>query len=131
VFYFLRIYRNIGHLIRMIFVVLYEMRFFFFIFFCIVLAFANTFYMLSENNEPEDKFIHSYLDALQFSFFMTFQRFDTRRFGKTDTFLVWTFFFMEVLVFIYLMVRLTISMVKEFYDQVEKRKESYQYRVMT
>jgi len=50
VFYFLRIFRDIGHLVLMIFNVIYLMRFFFFVFFCFVIAFATAFYALTASN---------------------------------------------------------------------------------
>ena len=43
-FYFLRYFREIGHLIRMVFEVMYLMRFFFIVFFCFILTFASAFY---------------------------------------------------------------------------------------
>ena len=43
-FYFLRYFREIGHLVRLIFNVMFQMRFFFFVFFCFVFTFASAFY---------------------------------------------------------------------------------------
>ena len=43
-FYFLRYFREIGHLIRLIFNVMHSMRFFFVVFFCFVATFACAFY---------------------------------------------------------------------------------------
>lgn len=46
-FYFLRYFREIGHLVRMIFNVMYLMRYFFVVFFCFIFTFACAFYAFS------------------------------------------------------------------------------------
>jgi len=57
--YFLRIFRETGHFITMILAVLSDMKVFMSVYFVVIIAFANAFYILSNNNEA-DSLIHSF-----------------------------------------------------------------------
>jgi hypothetical protein len=51
--YFLRIFRETGHFITMILAVLSDMKVFMAVYFVVIIAFANAFYILSNNNEAD------------------------------------------------------------------------------
>ena len=55
-FYFLRIFESTASYIKMIIQMTYDIRIFIYIYFFAILGFANGFYLLSLNNEPDDQF---------------------------------------------------------------------------
>jgi len=53
VFYFMRIFRDVGHLVRMIFQIIRQMRFFFIVFAMFIFAFSTTFYVLMADSSDQ------------------------------------------------------------------------------
>jgi len=129
VFYFLRIYRNIGHLIRMIFLVIYKMRWYFFLIFVFIFAFGNTFMMLSKANEREDRFIDDQFEGMTFVVFLQMARLSSN-IGVVNQWLIWFFIIISILFLFYINLMIVQSMVKDYYDQVEFKKDRYTYRIM-
>lgn len=52
--YFLRIFRETGHFITMILAVLSDMKVFMAVYFVVIIAFGNAFYILSNNNDGDN-----------------------------------------------------------------------------
>ena len=69
-FYYLRYFREIGHLIRMVFMVMRQMRFFFVVFFCFLFTFASAFYALTGGSM-------TYSEVSLFVFNITIRKSDT------------------------------------------------------
>ena len=108
-FYFLRYFREIGHLIRMVFEVMYLMRFFFIVFFCFIFTFASAFYAFTGGDM-------TYADQILFVFNITIRKSDTTWFHDGYELLLWFTFLLTSMFFTYIMLNLTVSMVKGFYD---------------
>ena len=123
-FYFLRYFREIGHLIRLIFNVMYQMRYFFFVFFCFVFTFASAFYAFTGGNI-------SYSEQILFVFNITIRKSDTAWFADGYELLLWILFVTTSMFFTYIMLNVTVSMVKLIYDQNMRIKTESQYQVMT
>jgi len=69
VFYFLRVYKEIGHLVRNIFQIMYMMRYFWVMFLAFILMFTNTFYALTADS--------TFYEQLKYTFFISIRYFDT------------------------------------------------------
>ena len=81
-FYFLRIFKNTGYLIRMISEVVVDMRYFFLVLFICVAAFGDSLLTLSKDNpEGEERFIHGFVDSHIYTYRMILGDFDTVAFG--------------------------------------------------
>lgn len=89
---------------------------FFLVFFLFIVAFGNTFYSLSMSNDPDVRFVTSYLDGWIYTYLITLRNFNTDDFGTVDVVLVWIVFTTATLFFTYIMLNLTVSMVKFYYD---------------
>ena len=117
-FYFLRYFREIGHLIRMVFTVMYLMRFFFIVFFCFIITFSSAFYAFTGGEM-------SYSEQILFVFNITIRKSDTAWFSQGYELLLWITFVITSMFFTYIMLNLTVSMVKGFYDaQMRIKTES-------
>ena len=117
-FYFLRYFREIGHLIRMVFTVMYLMRFFFIVFFCFIITFSSAFYAFTGGEM-------TYSEQILFVFNITIRKSDTAWFSQGYELLLWTTFVITSMFFTYIMLNLTVSMVKGFYDaQMRIKTES-------
>jgi hypothetical protein len=124
VFYFLRIFRDIGHLVLMIFNVIYEMRFFFILFFCFIIAFSTAFYALLEAN-------HGWSSQLWYVFNITIRKSETPFETEDYEALLIFVFVVTSMFFTYVMLNITVSMVKGFYDANMRLKTEQSYQVMT
>ena len=123
-FYFLRYFREIGNLVRMVFQVMYQMRFFFVVFFCFIFTFASAFYALTGGD-------FTYLEQFMFVFNITIRKSDTSWFSEGYVIILWIQFMVTSMFFTYIMLNITVSMVKGFYDGNMRIKTESQYQVMT
>ncbi len=124
-FYYLRYYREIGHLVRLIFNVMYLMRYFFVVFSCFIITFASAFYAFTGGES-------GFIEQAHFVFNITIRKSDTSWFddGYYSAGL-WATFIATSMFFTYIMLNITVSMVKAFYDQNMRIKTESQYQVMT
>ena len=117
-FYFLRYFRELGHLVRMVFTVMYLMRYFFIVFFAFLFTFASAFYAFTGG-------INSYGRSLLFVFNITTRKSDTSWFAEGYEFLLWICFIITSMFFTYIILNITVSMVKGYYDaQMRIKTES-------
>ena len=122
-FYFLRYFREIGHLVRMVFTVMYLMRYFFIVFFAFLFTFASAFYAFMGGQE-------TYSKAILFVFNITVRKSDTSWFSEGYEFLLWMCFIATSMFFTYIILNITVSMVKGYYDAQMRIKTESQYKVM-
>ena len=108
-FYFLRYFREIGHLVRIVFQVMYQMRYFFVVFFCFIFTFSSAFYALTGGQQ-------NYLQSALFVFDITIRKSDTSWFAEGYEIILWMTFLSTSMFFTYIMLNITVSMVKGFYD---------------
>lgn len=123
-FYFMRYFREIGHLIRMIFTVMHQMRYFFIVFFCFIFCFSASFYAFTGGQRD-------YIEQIGFVFNITIRKSDTSWFSEGYEMILWIAFVCTSMFFTYIMLNITVSMVKGFYDANMRIKTESQYQVMT
>ena len=124
VFYYLRIFREVGHLIRMIFAIIHQMRYFFIVFFLFILSLGNAFYAL---NGAE----LSYVNQVLYVFMITIRKSETGTFGEQGyAVLLWMLFIVTSCFFTYIILNMTVAQVKTYLDQNNRVKTESAYKVM-
>ena len=102
------------------------MRYFWVMFLGFILMFTNTFYALTTST--------TFYDQLKYTFFISIRYFDTEVFDQAETTLeqvmLWVTFFLSSMFFLYILLNMTVSMVKGFYDQNMRIKSESAYQVM-
>ncbi len=124
--YFLRIFKPTGYLIRMIFTVIYDIRYFFLLLFITLVAFGNSMltismgnaYEVDEKGEPVKPFINGYFDCIMFVYRMILGDFDTTDFGVVAVPLMWVLFIMCTLFCMIVMLNLLISIIAATFSNV-------------
>ena len=101
------------------------MRFFFVVFFCFVFAFSNAFYALNGASV-------NIVDSLLYVFNVTLRKADTSIFNEEGfEVLLWMLFIVTSMFFTYIILNMTVAMVKTFLDQNSRIKTESAYQVMT
>ena len=108
-FYFLRYFREIGHLVRMIFQVIYQMRYFFVVFASLIFTFSGAFYAFNGGQK-------GYHEQMHFVFNITIGKSDTSWFSEGYEALLFGTYIFTSMFFTYILLNITVSMVKGFYD---------------
>jgi hypothetical protein len=88
------------------------------ILFLAILAFAGSFYILSQNNDDANNFVPTYPLALQMAFELAIGNYDRNKFGTVGFVLVYTFFLLASLGVIIVMMNLLISIVSDTYSML-------------
>lgn len=96
------------------------MRFFFIVFFCFIFSFASAFYAFTGGEM-------SYGEQILFVFNITIRKSDTTWFKTGYELLLWILFVCTSMFFTYIMLNITVSMVKGFYDANMRIKTESQY----
>jgi len=126
--YFCRIYRAFSSLINLMQGVITDIQTFLIILVLTMFAFAGTFYILSQNNEPEDRFVTSWFDALKMMFELAVGNFDSSSFGKVGTTLVYVFFMLGAVFLLIMMMNLLIAIIGDTFGQVQDKMEVTMYQ---
>ena len=108
----------------MVFSIMHQMRYFFVVFFCFVVTFASSFYAFTGGDID-------YMAQVLFVFNITIRKSDTTWFEEGYEQGLWVTFICTSMFFTYIMLNITVSMVKGFYDAAMRIKTESQYQVMT
>lgn len=110
----------------MIIEIVKDMKYFAFVLFLAVLAFANAFFVLSENSDPvEGRFSgKNFFFALIFSYRMGLGDFDTSGFGTKDEILLWILWLVNTLTILILLLNLVIAIMGDTFDRVQESAEN-------
>jgi hypothetical protein len=130
--YFLRVFEETGYLIRMLSVVVWDMKVFLIILFIIYFAFGEAFLRLSEASEvntPEDAeesygFIKNYADCWVYAYRLSLGDSDTENFFNTiqptTLWILWVICFILTNI---VMLNMLIALIGESYNQVMEMKK--------
>lgn len=117
--YFFRIFRETGHLIKMIVEVVYDMRFFFYILLFTVFAFSGSFTLLSLNNSDEtERYVTDLINANLKIYELVLGNFDTSNFGSANKILMWMLFITASIFLIIVMLNLLIAIISDTFERV-------------
>jgi len=126
--YFLRVFDTTGYLIRMIIDVIRDMRAFMIILLVTIIAFANSFFSISEANLEEDKFVSGFLDSIFFTYRLSLGDWDTESMGQKAQFFVWLLFVLCTVFNLIVMLNLLIAIISETFANVNSNAESAAYQ---
>lgn len=126
--YFLRIFRSTSYLIRMVIIVISEMRIFLLILFITVIAFGDSLLKIAYGNEPgDDQFIKSFPGAIFFTYNLILGDWDTDKFGSVALPLVNALFVLCTLLNMVVMLNLLISIIGESFSRITENSENASY----
>lgn len=118
--YYLRVFRKVGYLTSMIMKVLSDLKYFMLILSMSILAFANAFYILSLNNEPEKQFVSSFYDSIKWTYLIVLGEFDTEGIiDINDSGIVQILFGFATLFLLIVLLNLLISIISDTYAEIE------------
>ena len=117
--YFLRVFDSYSYLIRMIKLVILDMKEFLVVLFVAILAFSDTYRNISEGNaDPEKRFVDGSLDSFLMSYRMALGDFNTEEFGEVAVPLCIIFFYLSTVFNLIVMFNLLIAIISETFATV-------------
>ena len=118
--YFLRVFDSFSYLIRMITMVIYDMREFLVVLMLAILAFSDTYRTISEGNHKEDmQFVDGSFGAFLMTYKMALGDFDTDNFGEVAVPMCLIFFFLCTVFNMIVMFNLLIAIISETFSNVK------------
>lgn len=127
--YFLRIFPAFAYLIRMIVQVCLDMKVFMFILLVVILAFADSFYGISRENEPEHVFAETFWDALMYAFLMALGDWSVPdALGKKVIPMAYILFLLSTIFNLIVMLNLLIAIISETFAEVNSNAEKFGYK---
>ena len=126
--YFLRMYRQSSKFISMIVAVISDMKIFLLVFLVSLITFSQSMYIISNNNEPEHRFISSIWDSLLFTYNISLGSWDVTGFGEANKFIMITLFLMSTLFLCIIMLNLLIAVISDTYARVNESSQNELYR---
>lgn len=126
--YFLRIFRQTGHFISMIIDVIADMKVFMGVFFVVIIAFGNAFFILSNNNPADDRFIVSIPDSLLWSYNLSLGAFDTEAMGSKHFELAAVLFFISSIFLIIIMLNFLVAVISDTYARIQESQMNQMYQ---
>ena len=96
-----------------------------------IFAFAGSFFMLSQNNQPDERFAPTYPLALKMAFELSVNNYDRTQFGSVGFILVYAFFLIASLGVVIVMMNLLISIVSDTFNVLQNRAEITLYKEFT
>ena len=127
VFDFLTLYRSFAHLIKTLVTVLDDMRAYITLLVIAIIAFAGTFYLLSNNQDPIDRYLLSYPAALMMMWDWTLSNQDSSVFGPRGYALQYFFYMLACLGLMVLMLNILIAIISESHAKVQRSAEVNMY----
>ena len=94
------------------------MKVFLLIFFMSIFAFSGTFYILAQNNEGEDVFVHSYFESLSKVFEISLGQLGTDQMGQEGYGFVYFIFTVASLFLVVIMLNLLIAIISDTFAKV-------------
>ncbi|CDW71666.1 wd-40 repeat protein [Stylonychia lemnae] len=129
--YFLRIYKRTGYLIRMIFEVISDMRYFFIVLLITIVAFGDSFLKIANaNQDTEKRFTTGFIDSIIFTYKMILGDFETDKFGDVAVSLAMTLFLLCTIFNMIVMLNLLIAIISESFARVNGMAEQAVYQEM-
>jgi hypothetical protein len=117
--YFFRIFKSFGYLIRLLILVIDDMRTFLGVFFFTIIAFSDSLLTISNGNAPENQFVSSFTDSAIYTYRLILGDFDVDNFGTVAVPLVYALFILCTVFNTIVMLNLLIAIISETYSKVK------------
>lgn len=129
--YFLRMFRAFGYLIRLIIDVVYDMRHFLVVLSLTIIAFGDTFYVISNGNIENSQFVKGFLDSIMYTYLIILGGFNVDDFEKSiATSVLLVFFFLCTLFNTIVMLNLLIAIISDTFSKVKENQINTSYQEM-
>ena len=128
--YFFRIFKSYAYLIRLIIVVINDMKTFLVVLFVTIIAFSDSLLTLSNGNAPEDQFVYGFGDSIIFTYRIILGDFDVGHFGHVGTPLVMALFILCTVFNTIVMLNLLIAIISESFTIVKENADNASYQEM-
>lgn len=127
---FLRIFESTGFLVRAIQDVMYQMRFFFMIFFIFVFAFGDAFKVMRMSNADDNGFYEGqgFVSSLFAVFCISLGEFDLDEFGTVAPTYGKILWILATIMLIVISLNLLIAVISEAFEKVSQQEERANYR---
>jgi Ion transport protein len=129
--YFFRIFKSYAYLIRLIIVVINDMKTFLVVLFVTIIAFSDSLLTLSNGNAPEDQFVYGFGDSIIFTYRIILGDFDVSHFGHVGTPLVMALFILCTVFNTIVMLNLLIAIISESFTIVKENADNASYQEMS
>jgi hypothetical protein len=116
--YFLRVFDSYSYLIRMITMVIVDMREFLVVLMLAILAFSDTYNNISEGNQTDSQFVNGPFDSFLMSYKMALGDFDTDNFGEVAVPMCLVLFYLSTVFNMIVMFNLLIAIISETFANV-------------
>ena len=129
--YFLRMFKAFGYLIRLIIDVVYDMRHFLVVLSLTIIAFGDTFYVISNGNIEKSQFVKGFLDSIMYTYLIILGGFNVDDFEKSiATSVLLVFFFLCTLFNTIVMLNLLIAIISDTFSKVKENQINTSYQEM-
>lgn len=128
-FYFFRIFDETAPMVRMILVIIKNIRWFILIFFVSILAFAQSYYLLNLNrqanpdlvkdgDEENYVFIETFMGALAYTYMQSLGEFEVDGFSGPNLYIYWFVFILCTFLLLLVMLNLLIAIMSDGYAEI-------------
>jgi Ion transport protein len=124
--YFFRIFRNTGYYIKMLVQVMFDIRYFIFIFVLTIFSFAHAWFIYLKNNEDGPVLV-SVNDALKYVYKIALGDFDTEIYGSYYQQISWLFFILATFILQIVLINLLISIVADTFSTIKSNYNVIMY----
>jgi len=128
-FYFFRIFDETAPMVRMVLVIIRNIRWFILIFFVCILAFAQSYYLLNLNRQANPEkvkygdeenyvFIETFMGALAYTYMQSLGAFEVDAFAGPNEFIYWFVFVLCTFLLLLVMLNLLIAIMSDGYAEI-------------
>jgi len=129
--YFMRIFKNTGYLIRMIITVIYDMRHFLLVLLVALIAFGDTFLVISLGNDEENQFTSGFINSIIYTYCVILGGFDPADYDNSIAYIfVMTLFLLCTVFNMIVMLNLLIAIISESFANVNSNAKNAMYQEM-
>lgn len=125
--YFFRVFKSYGYLIRLLILVIDDMRTFMAVFFFTIVAFSDSLLTIAKGNTEENMFVTSTVDSILYTYRITLGDFNVEEFGNVAVVLVYALFILCTVFNTIVMLNLLIAIISDTYANVKENAVNASY----
>lgn len=112
----------------MILAVLSDMKVFMAVYFVVIIAFGNAFYIISNNNDADNQFITDITDSMLWSYNLSLGAFDTAALGEKHYPLAAVLFLIASIFLIIIMLNFLVAVISDTFARVQEVSMNTMYQ---
>lgn len=128
-FYFLRIFDNSSHLVRIIVEISSDIKYFLAVLWIGVVGFGVSFFVLSNNNDDDKQFIDGFLESILYSYRITIGDFALDDYpSSTNPAFLWIIFILATLFSMIILLNMLVAIMGDSFNRVTECQDSQKVR---